>query len=71
MAGKSATQKAAEAFDTVVDFLGSFEPLDGPRQRGTVLDPLDEVLLASWVGALVDGGGESPCLRPWTRWSQA
>jgi hypothetical protein len=29
MAGKLAKQKAAEAFDTVVDFLESFEGLEG------------------------------------------
>ena len=37
MAGKLATQKAAEAFDTIVDFLESFESLDDPRQRAKVL----------------------------------
>jgi len=52
MAGKSATQKAAEAFDTVVDFLESFEPLDDPRQRGKVLYPLDEVLLLVLLGVI-------------------
>ena len=45
MAGNRATEKAAEAFDTIVDFLESFEGLDDPRQRGKVLYPLDEVLL--------------------------
>ena len=33
MAAKRATAKAAEAFDTIVDFLESFEELDDPRQR--------------------------------------
>ena len=45
MAAKLAAQKTAEAFDTIVDFLESFEELDDPRQRGKVLYPLDEVLL--------------------------
>ena len=45
MAGRLAIEKAAEAFDTVVDFLQSFESLDDPRQRAKVLYPLDEVLL--------------------------
>lgn len=52
MAGKLATQKAAEAFDTIVDFLESFEPLDDPRQRGKVLYPLDEVLLLVLLGVI-------------------
>lgn len=52
MAGKLATQKAAEAFDTVVDFLESFESLDDPRQRGKVLYPLDEVLLLVLLGVI-------------------
>jgi len=52
MAGKLATQKATEAFDTVVDFLKSFEDLDDPRQRGKVLYPLDEVLLLVLLGVV-------------------
>ena len=52
MAGKLATQKAAEAFDTVVDFLESFEALEDPRQRGKVLYPLDEVLLLVLLGVI-------------------
>ena len=52
MAGKLAAQKAAEAFDTIVDFLDSFEDLDDPRQRGKVLYPLDEVLLLVLLGVI-------------------
>lgn len=52
MAGKCATRKAAEAFDTIVDFLESFEGLDDPRQRGKVLYPLDEVLLLVLLGVI-------------------
>lgn len=52
MAGKLATQKAAEAFDTIVDFLESFEHLDDPRQRAKVLYPLDEVLLLVLLGVI-------------------
>ena len=52
MAGKLATQKAAEAFDTVVDFLESFEPLADLRQRAKVLYPLDEVLLLVLLGVI-------------------
>ena len=52
MAGKLATQKAAEAFDTIVDFLDSFEPLADPRQRAKVLYPLDEVLLLVLLGVI-------------------
>ena len=52
MAGKLAIEKAAEAFDTVVDFLQSFEGLDDPRQRGKVLYPLDEVLLLVLLGVI-------------------
>jgi predicted transposase YbfD/YdcC len=52
MAGKLATEKAAEAFDTIVDFLESFESLDDPRQRAKVLYPLDEVLLLVLVGVI-------------------
>ena len=52
MAGKLATQKTAEAFDTIVDFLESFEPLEDPRQRGKVLYPLDEVLLLVLLGVI-------------------
>ena len=52
MAGKLATEKAAEAFDTVVDFLESFEQLDDPRQRSKVLYPLDEVLLLVLLGVI-------------------
>lgn len=73
MAGKLATQKAAEAFDTVVDFLASFEQLEDPRQRAKVLYPLDEVLLLvllgviagceSWVEIARYGERELPLLR--------
>ena len=52
MAAKLATQKAAEAFDTIVDFLESFKELDDPRQRGKVLYPLDEVLLLVLLGVI-------------------
>lgn len=52
MAGKLATEKAAEAFDTIVDFLESFERLEDPRQRGKVLYPLDEVLLLVLLGVI-------------------
>lgn len=52
MAGKLATEKAAETFDTIVDFLESFEPLEDPRQRGKVLYPLDEVLLLVLLGVI-------------------
>ena len=52
MAGKLAAQKVAEAFDTIVDFLDSFEDLDDPRQRGKVLYPLDEVLLLVLLGVI-------------------
>ena len=52
MAGKLAKQKAAEAFDTVVDFLESFEGLEDPRQRAKVLYPLDEVLLLVLLGVI-------------------
>ena len=52
MAGKLATQKAVEAFDTIVDFLESFEDLADPRQRGKVLYPLDEVLLLVLLGVI-------------------
>ena len=52
MAAKLAAQKAAEAFDTIVDFLESFEDLDDPRQRGKVLYPLDEVLLLVLLGVI-------------------
>lgn len=52
MADKLAKQKAAEAFDTVVDFLGSFEGLEDPRQRAKVLYPLDEVLLLVLLGVI-------------------
>ena len=52
MAAKLAAQKAAEAFDTIVDFLESFEELDDPRQRGKVLYPLDEVLLLVLLGVI-------------------
>ena len=52
MAGKLAAEKAAEAFDTIVDFLESFESLDDPRQRGKVLYPLDEVLLLVLLGVI-------------------
>ena len=52
MAAKFAAQKAAEAFDTIVDFLESFEDLDDPRQRGKVLYPLDEVLLLVLLGVI-------------------
>ncbi len=52
MAGNRATEKAAEAFDTIVDFLESFEGFDDPRQRGKVLYPLDEVLLLVLLGVI-------------------
>ena len=52
MAAKRATAKAAEAFDTIVDFLESFEELDDPRQRGKVLYRLDEILLLVLLGVL-------------------
>ena len=52
MGGKLAKQKAAEAFDTVVDFLESFEGLEDPRQRAKVLYPLDEVLLLVLLGVI-------------------
>ena len=52
MAGKLAAVKAAEAFDTIVDFLKSFEDLDDPRQRAKVLYPLDEVLLLVLLGVI-------------------
>ena len=52
MAGRLATQKAAAAFDTIVDFLESFEELDDPRQRAKVLYPLDEVLLLVLLGVI-------------------
>ena len=52
MAAKLAAQKTAEAFDTIVDFLESFEDLDDPRQRGKVLYPLDEVLLLALLGVI-------------------
>ena len=52
MAAKLVTQKAAEAFDTVVDFLESFEDLADPRQRGKVLYPLDELLLLVLLGVI-------------------
>jgi hypothetical protein len=52
MAAKLATEKAAEAFDTIVDFLESFETLDDPRQRAKVLYPLDEVLLLVLLGVI-------------------
>lgn len=52
MAGRLATEKAAEAVDTIVDFLESFEGLDDPRQRGKVLYPLDEVLLLVLVAVI-------------------
>ena len=52
MAAKLVTQKAAEAFDTIVDFLESFEDLADPRQRGKVLYPLDEVLLLVLLGVI-------------------
>lgn len=52
MALMSGAAKAAEGFDTVVDFLESFEELADPRQRGKVLYPLDEVLLLTLLGVL-------------------
>ena len=56
-AGKSAAVKADEAFDRVVDFLESFQPLEDPRQRGKVLYPLDEVLLLVLLGVLAGSDG--------------
>jgi predicted transposase YbfD/YdcC len=52
MAANSGTAKAAEAFDSIVDFLESFEELVDPRQRGKVLYLLDEVLLLVLLGVL-------------------
>lgn len=52
MAGQSAAAKANDAFDRVVDFLESFQPLEDPRQRGKVLYLLDEVLLLVLLGVL-------------------
>ena len=52
MAAKLATQKAAEAFDTIGDFLLSFEDLDDPRQRAKVRYRLDEVLLLVLLGVI-------------------
>jgi DDE family transposase len=52
MARMQASTKAAEAFDRVVEFLESFEPLEGHRQRAKVLYPLDEVLLLVLLGVL-------------------
>ena len=54
MPGRRATATAAEAFDSVVDFLESFEALDDPRQRGKVLYPLDKVLLLVLLGVLAN-----------------
>src|SRR5258706_8127886 len=52
MARMQASAKAAEAFDRVVEFLESFEPLEDHRQRAKVLYPLDEVLLLVLLGVL-------------------
>ncbi len=52
MARMQASAKAAEAFDQVVEFLESFEPLEDHRQRAKVLYPLDEVLLLVLLGVL-------------------
>jgi len=52
MARTQAVAKAFEAFDRVVDFLESFEPLVDHRQRGKVLYPLDEILLLVLLGVL-------------------
>ena len=52
MAAKLAAHKAAAAFDTIVDFLESFESRADPRQRGKVLYPLDEVLLLVLLGVI-------------------
>ena len=52
MAGKLATEKAAESFDKIIDLLESFECLEDPRQRGKVLYPLDEVLLLVLPGVI-------------------
>ena len=57
MAGTQAAVTASEAFDRVIDFLESFQPLEDPRQRGKVLYSLDEVLLLVLVGVLADGDG--------------
>ena len=54
MAGTPAAATASEAFDQVVDFLESFQPLEDPRQRGKVLYPLDEIQLLVLVGVLAD-----------------
>ena len=56
MAAKLATQKAAEAFDTIGDFLLSFEDLDDPRQRAKVRYRLDEVLLLVLLGVIAKFG---------------
>ncbi len=48
---------ANEAFNQIVDFLEHFTDLDDPRQRATVLYPLDEVLLLCLLG--VPAGCES------------
>ena len=52
MAGKSAATKVDEAFDRVIGFLESFQPLEDPRQRGKVLYPIDEVLLLVLLGVI-------------------
>jgi hypothetical protein len=49
---RSSLRLTAEAFDTIVDFLESFECLADPRQRGRVLYPLDEVLLLVLRGVI-------------------
>src|SRR5258707_15121428 len=52
MAMKGGAAAAAQAFDQVVEFLESFEPLEDHRQRAKVLYPLDEVLLLVLLGVL-------------------
>ena len=52
LAGQRGAVKAAEAFDTIGDFLQSFEDLDDPRQRAKVRYRLDEVLLLVLLGVI-------------------
>ena len=49
MAGNRSTQKVAEAFDTMVNFLESLKGVDVPRQRAKVLYTLGE---ASGMGCV-------------------
>lgn len=52
-----ARSRAERAYDTVVEWLEHFEPLEDPRQAGKVWYPLDEVLLLCLVAVLA--GAES------------